>query len=63
MTIWDKLHGLMLVTGCRRLNCCNSSDRYLHFAANIVRQHGGCKQKSIAKDDFSWIFVRNSEGI
>jgi len=41
----------------------NSSDRYLHFAANIVRQRGGCKQKSIAKGDFAWIFVRNSEGI
>jgi len=42
---------------------CNSSDRYLHFAANTVRQRGGCKQKSIAKGDFAWIFVRNSEGI
>jgi len=41
----------------------NSSDRYLHFAANTVKQHGGCKQKSIAKGDFAWIFVRNSEGI
>jgi len=41
----------------------NSSDRYLHFAANTVRQRGGCKQKSIAKGDFAWIFVRNSEGI